>query len=90
MHNISNLKMSTSLPNHWQNCFGVALTIDHKNTIENGEWLCDYIIHASHMLMKNTYPSVGGLIIIVKYCDLQWQKEGSDCGFFAIAFAVCL
>ena len=156
--NISNLKMSTSLPNHWQNCFGVALTMDHKKTIENGEWLCDYIIPASQMLMKNTYPSVGGLQnpllavtfsmepcekefiqilhlnknhwitvstlgcspstinvydsmhlklsnewkklvadimksssndIIVKYCDVQWQKEGSDCGLFAIALAVC-
>ena len=26
--------------------------------------------------------------IVVKYCDVQWQKEGSDCGLFAIAFAL--
>ena len=28
--------------------------------------------------------------IVVKYCDVQWQKEGSDCGLFAIAFAFSL
>eukprot|EP00731_Ephydatia_muelleri_P004911 Em0002g1087a len=28
--------------------------------------------------------------IVVKYCDVQWQKEGSDCELFAIAFAFSL
>ena len=157
--NILPLKGIHPPPLPWQNWFGVALTLDHKKCIENGKWLCDYIIHASQMLLKNTYPNVGGLQnpllavnfsmepcqkefiqilnlnnnhwitvstigcstssinvydsmhlklsnelkkvvadvmksssdeIVVKYCDVQWQKEGSDCGHFAIAFAISL
>ena len=42
-------------------CFGLALTTDNMKTIENGEWLCDDIIHASQRLMNITDPSVGGL-----------------------------
>ena len=59
--NILPLKGIHPPPLPWQNWFGVALTLDHKKCIENGNWLCDYIIHASQMLLKNTYPNVGGL-----------------------------
>ena len=36
-----------------------AITMDHKKTIANGEWLC--IICTSQRLIKKTYPSVEGL-----------------------------
>ena len=46
--------------------------------IENGKWLCDYIIHASQMLLKNTHPNVGGLqnpLLAVNFSMEPCQKE---------------
>ena len=147
-------------PNLWQNCGGIILLETHRNAIEEGEWLCDEVINACQLLLKNQYPIIRGfqstlladsyamdpqtsaeflqilnvnrnhwiLIstvncppstvdvydsmhlslsprlkklvadllqspskeITIRYCDVQWQSGGSDCGIFALVFATSI
>ena len=73
--NILPLKGIHPPPLPWQNWFGVALTLDHKKCIENEKWLWDYIIHASQMLLKNTYPNLQNPLLAVNFSMEPCQKE---------------
>ena len=44
----------------WKNCRGIKLKESHRKTIEAGEWLCDDVVNACQLLMKNQHPSIGG------------------------------
>ena len=57
------------------------------------------VYYSMHLKLSNELKKVVADVmksssdeIVVKYCDVQWQKEGSDCGLelFAIAFAFSL
>ena len=44
----------------WQNCRGIKLQESHRKTIEAGDWLCDDVVNACQLLLKNQHPSIGG------------------------------
>ena len=37
----------------WQNCRGIKLQESHGKTIEAGDWLCDDVVNACQLLLKN-------------------------------------
>ena len=47
-------------PKLWQNCGGIILRETHRNAIEQGEWLCDEVINACQLLLKNRYLIIRG------------------------------
>ena len=47
-------------PKLCQNCRGIKLQESHRKAIEAGEWLCDEVVNACQLLLKNQYPIIGG------------------------------
>lgn len=63
----------------WQNCYGIKLLKTHKEAITAGEWLCDEVINATQLLLKNQHPNIGGfqstLLANILAMDPQGNRE---------------
>ena len=72
-------EQSKDKPEFWQDCCGKHLYKSHKDAIRTGKWLCDEVINASQLLLKNQHPSIGGfqstLLANLLAMDPQKNKE---------------
>ena len=57
---LSSSSSSKAEPKLWQNCRGIKLLETHRKVIQEGEWLCDEIVNACQLLLKDQYPIIRG------------------------------